>query len=86
MDYFSHFSHNINLGEALKKNGACSRNRTNDLLITSQLLYLLSYAGLCSFRSRILGLLAIKYNVSCKKITKYFSFFTHRSRLKKNAN
>jgi hypothetical protein len=51
----------------LKRHGACSRNRTNDLLITSQLLYLLSYAGLRQVRSRILGVVANKYNGSDEK-------------------
>ena len=53
--------------EGRTKTGACSRNRTNDLLITSQLLYLLSYAGLTTFRGRILGLVNGKYNESFKK-------------------
>jgi hypothetical protein len=47
--------------EPLQKNGAGTKSRTRDLLITSQLLYQLSYAGV-SFRVRILGKCASECN------------------------
>ena len=35
-----------------RENGAGSRTRTDDLLITNQLLYQLSYTGLCKIASQ----------------------------------
>ena len=43
------------MGKKAKKNGANDRNRTDDLFITSELLYRLSYIGLFSFLNIIPG-------------------------------
>ena len=47
-----------------KENGAATKNRTRDLLITNQLLYLLSYSG----TTRILGQRRHRHNSNLDQI------------------
>ena len=43
-------AHRVRVGQVLVLIGAGERNRTLDLLITSELLYQLSYTGICLVR------------------------------------
>ena len=54
---------------------APSRDQTSDLLITSQLLYQLSYGGVPYFRGAKVRVLTIPRNFSSKKTTKLHAQF-----------
>ena len=56
--------------------GAPSRDQTSDLLITSQLLYQLSYGGVPYFRGAKVAVLTISRNFFVKKTTKLHALFS----------